>query len=190
MAVTCGDILKIVLAVLLPPLGVFAEKERCDKGDKPCLGLLSHDFCTKLGSGSPLTRLAVVADLLICILLTLLGYIPGDMVVQHCFSKRYLFLAGHLHAVRLVYSQFQSLMLLSVVCRNHLCKDTTSRTTFERLFLAVLAAADIRRDHCCFCVLCLPSSNRVQNMLCMLCRHSTSSSSTDGAPIICKDPCW
>ena len=47
MAITVGDICKIVLAVLLPPLGVFAEKERCDK------------------------------DVLINILLTVLGYIPG-----------------------------------------------------------------------------------------------------------------
>jgi len=47
MAVTIGDICKIILAVILPPLGVFAEKERCDK------------------------------DVLINILLTVLGYIPG-----------------------------------------------------------------------------------------------------------------
>lgn len=47
MAITVGDICKIILAVLLPPLGVFAEKERCDK------------------------------DVLINILLTILGYIPG-----------------------------------------------------------------------------------------------------------------
>ena len=49
MAVTVGDICKIVLAVILPPLGVFAEKERCDK------------------------------DVLINILLTVLGYIPGEL---------------------------------------------------------------------------------------------------------------
>ena len=53
MAVTVGDICKIILAVLLPPLGVFAEKERCDK------------------------------DVLINILLTLLGYIPG-MAKRRC----------------------------------------------------------------------------------------------------------
>ena len=47
MAVTVGDICKIILAVILPPLGVFAEKERCDK------------------------------DVLINILLTFLGFIPG-----------------------------------------------------------------------------------------------------------------
>ena len=52
MAVTVGDICKIVLAVILPPLGVFAEKEKCDK------------------------------DVLINILLTLLGYIPG-----RCLSR-------------------------------------------------------------------------------------------------------
>lgn len=47
MAVTVGDICKIILAVILPPLGVFAEKERCDK------------------------------DVLINILLTVLGFLPG-----------------------------------------------------------------------------------------------------------------
>ena len=47
MAFTVGDICKIILAVILPPLGVFAEKERCDK------------------------------DVLINILLTCLGFIPG-----------------------------------------------------------------------------------------------------------------
>ena len=30
-ALAAGDICKIILAVLLPPLGVFAEKEKCDK---------------------------------------------------------------------------------------------------------------------------------------------------------------
>ena len=29
-ALAAGDICKIILAVLLPPLGVFAEKEKCD----------------------------------------------------------------------------------------------------------------------------------------------------------------
>ena len=48
MAITVGDICKIILAVILPPLGVFAEKERCDK------------------------------DVLINILLTFLGFIPGN----------------------------------------------------------------------------------------------------------------
>ena len=48
MAITVGDICKIILAVILPPLGVFAEKERCDK------------------------------DVLINILLTILGFIPGE----------------------------------------------------------------------------------------------------------------
>jgi uncharacterized membrane protein YqaE (UPF0057 family) len=48
MAVTCSDICKILLAILLPPLGVYAEKETCDK------------------------------DLLINVLLTILGYIPGE----------------------------------------------------------------------------------------------------------------
>ncbi|KAF6254296.1 putative cation transport-related protein [Scenedesmus sp. NREL 46B-D3] len=47
MAITCSDICKFVAAVILPPLGVFLEKEVCDK------------------------------DLLINILLTVLGYIPG-----------------------------------------------------------------------------------------------------------------
>lgn len=47
MALTCSDILKLVAAVLLPPLGVFLEKEACDK------------------------------DFVINVLLTLLGYIPG-----------------------------------------------------------------------------------------------------------------
>ncbi len=53
MAVTVGDICKIILAVILPPLGVFAEKERCDK------------------------------DVLINILLTVLGYIPGRRQLTH-----------------------------------------------------------------------------------------------------------
>jgi uncharacterized membrane protein YqaE (UPF0057 family) len=52
MAVTCSDILKIILAIILPPLGVFAEKEACDK------------------------------DVLINILLTILGFIPGKLVVS------------------------------------------------------------------------------------------------------------
>ena len=56
MAVTVGDICKIILAVFLPPLGVFAEKERCDK------------------------------DVLINILLTVLGYIPGR---SHPSAVRY-----------------------------------------------------------------------------------------------------
>ena len=30
-ALAAGDICKIILAVLLPPLGVFAEKEKCDR---------------------------------------------------------------------------------------------------------------------------------------------------------------
>lgn len=71
MAVTVGDICKIILAVILPPLGVFAEKERCDK------------------------------DVLINILLTILGYIPGrgqlaqsiSAIAEHChdFSACALF---------------------------------------------------------------------------------------------------
>lgn len=56
MAVTVGDICKIILAVILPPLGVFAEKERCDK------------------------------DVLINILLTVLGYIPGSQHYQSVVS--------------------------------------------------------------------------------------------------------
>lgn len=52
MALTCGDILKFIAAVILPPLGVFLEKGVCDK------------------------------DLLINILLTVLGWIPG---VIHAF---------------------------------------------------------------------------------------------------------
>jgi len=47
MAVTVSDILKIVAAVLLPPLGVFLEKGACDK------------------------------DFWIDVLLTILGYLPG-----------------------------------------------------------------------------------------------------------------
>lgn len=47
MAVTCGDIGKIVLAILLPPLGVLTETERCNK------------------------------TFWINVLLTLIGYIPG-----------------------------------------------------------------------------------------------------------------
>ena len=54
MAFTVGDVCKIILAVILPPLGVFAEKERCDK------------------------------DVLINILLTILGYIPGRAQVLLC----------------------------------------------------------------------------------------------------------
>jgi uncharacterized membrane protein YqaE (UPF0057 family) len=47
MAFTLSDILKIIAAIVLPPLGVFLEKGACDK------------------------------DVLINVLLTLLGYIPG-----------------------------------------------------------------------------------------------------------------
>jgi uncharacterized membrane protein YqaE (UPF0057 family) len=47
MAFTASDILKIIAAVILPPLGVFLEKGVCD------------------------------VDILINILLTILGYIPG-----------------------------------------------------------------------------------------------------------------
>ncbi|TYJ59213.1 plasma membrane proteolipid 3 [Cryptococcus floricola] len=47
MAFTCSDIFKIILAVVLPPLGVFLERG-CN------------------------------ADFLINILLTVLGYIPGE----------------------------------------------------------------------------------------------------------------
>ncbi|EFO83082.1 hypothetical protein CRE_00235 [Caenorhabditis remanei] len=46
MALTCSDIPKILLAILLPPIGVFLERG-CDN------------------------------HLIICILLTILGYIPG-----------------------------------------------------------------------------------------------------------------
>ncbi|ORX33706.1 hypothetical protein BD324DRAFT_654001 [Kockovaella imperatae] len=46
MPFTCGDIVKIIFAVIFPPLGVFLER----------------------GCG---------ADLLINILLTILGFIPG-----------------------------------------------------------------------------------------------------------------
>ncbi|CAK9781233.1 unnamed protein product [Cutaneotrichosporon oleaginosum] len=49
MPATCSDIIKIILAIILPPLGVFLER----------------------GCG---------ADLLINILLTCLGYIPGEYV--------------------------------------------------------------------------------------------------------------
>lgn len=51
MALTCSDIIKFVIAVILPPLGVFLE-----------VG------CT--------------CDLLINVLLTCLGYIPG---IVHAF---------------------------------------------------------------------------------------------------------
>jgi uncharacterized membrane protein YqaE (UPF0057 family) len=57
MALTCSDIFKIILAVLLPPIGVFVEKERCDK------------------------------DLLINILLTILGYIPGIVHALYIILK-------------------------------------------------------------------------------------------------------
>jgi uncharacterized membrane protein YqaE (UPF0057 family) len=57
MAFTASDILKIVAAIILPPLGVFLEKGVCD------------------------------VDILINILLTILGYIPGIIhgksVVRH-----------------------------------------------------------------------------------------------------------
>jgi uncharacterized membrane protein YqaE (UPF0057 family) len=46
MAFTCSDVIKIIFAIILPPLGVFLERG-----------------CS--------------ADLLINILLTILGYIPG-----------------------------------------------------------------------------------------------------------------
>lgn len=64
MAVTVGDICKIILAVLLPPLGVFAEKERCDK------------------------------DVLINILLTVLGYIPGRAASKLYWSHNCCVTAG------------------------------------------------------------------------------------------------
>ncbi|CAK0785881.1 plasma membrane proteolipid Pmp3 [Coccomyxa viridis] len=47
MAVTCSDILKLVAAFILPPLGVFLEKGTCDK------------------------------DFWIDVLLTILGWLPG-----------------------------------------------------------------------------------------------------------------
>nr|XP_031862953.1 plasma membrane proteolipid 3 [Kwoniella shandongensis]KAA5530025.1 plasma membrane proteolipid 3 [Kwoniella shandongensis] len=56
MAFTCSDIIKIVLAVILPPLGVFLER----------------------GCG---------ADLLINILLTVLGYIPGIIHALYIILK-------------------------------------------------------------------------------------------------------
>jgi uncharacterized membrane protein YqaE (UPF0057 family) len=52
MALTCGDICKFILAFILPPLGVLVEKGNCDK------------------------------DVLINILLTLLGFLPG---IIHAF---------------------------------------------------------------------------------------------------------
>lgn len=48
MAVTCSDIIKFIFAIILPPIGVLLEKERCDR------------------------------DVIINILLTLLGYLPGN----------------------------------------------------------------------------------------------------------------
>ncbi|KIO19944.1 hypothetical protein M407DRAFT_245993 [Tulasnella calospora MUT 4182] len=56
MAFTGGDILKIICAVVLPPLGVFFER----------------------GCG---------ADLLINILLTVLGYIPGIIHALYIILK-------------------------------------------------------------------------------------------------------
>ncbi|RSH94640.1 plasma membrane proteolipid Pmp3 [Saitozyma podzolica] len=56
MAFTCSDIIKIVFAVILPPLGVFLER----------------------GCG---------ADLLINILLTILGYIPGIIHALYIILK-------------------------------------------------------------------------------------------------------
>lgn len=47
MAVTCSDIIKLIAAFLLPPLGVFLEKGACDK------------------------------DFWIDVLLTILGWLPG-----------------------------------------------------------------------------------------------------------------
>ncbi|OCF30584.1 plasma membrane proteolipid 3 [Kwoniella heveanensis BCC8398] len=56
MAFTCSDIIKIVLAIILPPLGVFLERG-CN------------------------------ADLLINILLTILGYIPGIIHALYIILK-------------------------------------------------------------------------------------------------------
>jgi len=56
MAFTASDILKIIVAVILPPLGVFLER----------------------GCGS---------DLLIDILLTVLGYIPGIIHALYIILK-------------------------------------------------------------------------------------------------------
>ena len=63
MAITVGDICKIILAVILPPLGVFAEKERCDK------------------------------DVLINILLTFLGFIPGKAYSDHSWDANAVYRA-------------------------------------------------------------------------------------------------
>jgi len=57
MAVTCSDIFKILLAVLLPPIGVYAQKGTCDK------------------------------DLLINVLLTIFGYIPGIVHALYIIFK-------------------------------------------------------------------------------------------------------
>ncbi|KAB5595286.1 Plasma membrane proteolipid 3 [Ceratobasidium theobromae] len=56
MAFTASDIIKIILAIILPPLGVFFER----------------------GCG---------ADLLINILLTILGYIPGIIHALYIIFK-------------------------------------------------------------------------------------------------------
>ncbi|KAL1406415.1 plasma membrane proteolipid Pmp3 [Vanrija albida] len=56
MPFTCGDVFKIILAIILPPLGVFLER----------------------GCG---------VDLLINILLTCLGYIPGVSSTGTSFSN-------------------------------------------------------------------------------------------------------
>ncbi|CAE6425932.1 unnamed protein product, partial [Rhizoctonia solani] len=67
MAFTASDILKIILAIVLPPLGVFFER----------------------GCG---------ADLLINILLTILGYIPGiihGMFNPDCITGRPLTLCSY-----------------------------------------------------------------------------------------------
>ncbi|ODQ65926.1 cation transport-related protein, partial [Nadsonia fulvescens var. elongata DSM 6958] len=56
MALTFSDVFKILLAILLPPIGVFLER----------------------GCG---------ADLLINILLTILGYIPGILHALYIILK-------------------------------------------------------------------------------------------------------
>eukprot|EP00884_Botryococcus_braunii_P019751 jgi/Botrbrau1/645/Bobra.0161s0034.1 len=57
MPVTGSDIFKIIFAIILPPLGVFLEKGLCD------------------------------VDVLINILLTILGYIPGIIHALYIIFK-------------------------------------------------------------------------------------------------------
>ncbi|TQS31862.1 hypothetical protein Golomagni_07845 [Golovinomyces magnicellulatus] len=82
MPFTCSDIVKIILAIFLPPLGVFLERG-CGASRKDSLSSRHADICL----GSLLLILPANSDFWINVLLTILGYLPGIIHALYIIFK-------------------------------------------------------------------------------------------------------